>query len=263
MDDSTKTAAPDPAEKPGYIAVLPSPVRYDTRLPASAKLLYAEISALSDSYGYAWAANDYFARLFGISERTVIRLINAREAAGYLYSENGGTTKRRLWCNLNHPAFPGYAPPRTDKNVTGTDKNVTGTDKNVTAIYNRREEQKKETDPPKAPQGAGADYVPKKAPDWKPERFAAFWKFYPLHTSKQAAIRAWDKLKPSDELLAVIGKSLRRQIAEKQARGEEWKIYASTYLNGARWTDEDDAAARQGRTVEAADVRDWQPGVIA
>ena len=246
MDDTTKTTAPEQAggaAKPAYIAVLPSPVRYDARLSASAKLLYAEISALSEGFGYAWASNVYFSRLYGISERTVIRLINALEASGYLVTENGGTTRRRLWCNLNHPAFPGYAPPRGDKNVSATDKNVTATDKNVTAIYNVREEQKKGTNPPKAPQGAGADYVPKKEPKWKPERFKSFWNFYPLHKSKQDAIKAWDKLKPSDELLAVIGRALKRQIAEKEQHGDPWKIYASTYLNSARWTDEVESAA--------------------
>jgi len=100
------------------------------------------------------------------------------------------------------------------------------------------------TNPPIAPQGAGADFVPHSTSSWKPERFDSFWKFYPLHKSKQAAIKAWDKLKPSDELLAVIGKALKRQIAEEQARAArerrpfEWKLHASTYLNGARWTDE-------------------------
>lgn len=242
MDDQ-ELSSPQP-EKPGYIAVLPSPVRYDTRLPASAKLLYAEISALSEGCGYAWASNAYFERLYGITERTVIRLLNTLERAGYLHIENGGTTKRRLWCNLNHPAFPGYSPQALTKMSVGTDKNVSGTDKNVSAIYNVREKRKKDNDPPIAPQGAGADFVPKEAPDWKPERFSAFWNFYPLHKSKQATIRAWDKLKPSDELLAVIGKALMRQIAEKKQEAErsrkpfEWKIYASTYLNGARWTDE-------------------------
>ena len=51
-------------------------------------------------------------------------------------------------------------------------------------------------------------------------------------------MKAWDKLKPSDELLAVIARALTRQMAT-----EEWQRgigipYASTYLNNERWTDE-------------------------
>lgn len=109
---------------------------------------------------------------------------------------------------------------------------------------NTEESSKQESIPPISPQGAGADYEPSKTTKWKPERFDAFWKFYPLHKSKQAAIKAWDKLKPSDELLAVIGKALMRQIADEEEKAKkdrrpfEWKMHASTYLNNARWTDE-------------------------
>ena len=220
--------------KPSYWSVLPAAVRYDPRLPANAKLLYAEISSLTDQKGYCYASNAYFIRLFELSERTIIRLLRSLETAGYVSIEDdqGGRTVRKIYAGVN-PAASYH-----DKNVTPTlTKMSPPGDKNVT---HTKKENKKEDHPPKAPQGAGADYVPKKAPDWKPERFAAFWNYYPLHKSKQAAIRAWDKLKPSDELLAVIGKALRRQIADNLMNQREWNIYASTYLNGARWTDESD-----------------------
>lgn len=92
--------------------------------------------------------------------------------------------------------------------------------------------------PPKAPQGgrrAGREI--KAGPDWKPERFAGFWTYYPRGEKKQAAIAAWDKLRPSDELIDEIGRALKRQKAS-----EDWQRgigipYASAYLNGARWTD--------------------------
>ena len=47
-------------EKPAYWAVLPAGVRYDETLPASAKLLYAEISSLTNQEGYCYASNAYF-----------------------------------------------------------------------------------------------------------------------------------------------------------------------------------------------------------
>ena len=240
---STETA------KPSYWAVLPAAVRYDPAIPASAKLLYAEISALTDGRGFCWASNAYFERLYDLSERTIIRLIRALEAAGYIRIEDadGGAATRKIYAGVNpmdtssaaaaapSPQGEGETP---DKNVsTPRQKCQGGGDKNVT---HNRKENKKENDPPVAPQGAGADFVPKKAPDWKPERFARFWDYYPLHKSKQAAIRAWDKLKPSDELLKVIGIALRRQKAACSLAGDEWKLHASTYLNNARWTDESD-----------------------
>ena len=101
--------------------------------------------------------------------------------------------------------------------------------KNVTQ---NKKEIKKETDPPKAPQGAAS------VPSWKPERFSGLWDYYPRHTSKQAAVKAWDKLKPSDELIAQMGRALRRQKA-----WDEWQRgigipHLSTYLNQRRWEDE-------------------------
>jgi hypothetical protein len=236
-------------ERPGYWAVLPAAVRYDPELSSSAKLLYAEISALTGETGYCFAANAYFEKLYGITERTVIRLIRELATRGFVRIEDasGGKAQRRLYAGIN----PLVGTP--DKNVsTPLTKMSVPPDKNV---RENNKNNNKSINPPKAPQGAGADFVPKAAPDWKPERFAAFWNYFPLHKSKQAAIRAWDKLKPSDELLAVIGKALRRQIAEEKARAEkarrpfEWKLYASTYLNNARWTDAEETQGSNPETV--------------
>ena len=231
----------DQDSKPGYWAVLPSQVRYDPGIPPNAKLLYAEISSLTDVRGYCYASNAYFEQLYSLSERTIIRLIKQLALAGYIRVEDngGGKDQRKIYAGIS----PLFVPP--DKNVsTPRQKRQGPPDKSVTHI--KKETKKGDQNPPIAPQGAGADFEPKKAPDWKPERFAAFWKFYPLHKSKHACIKAWDKLKPSDELLNVIGRALKRQIAEEEARAEkehrpfEWKLHASTYLNGARWTDEPD-----------------------
>ena len=93
----------DEQKTPQYWAVLPSAVRYDTRLPASAKLLYAEISSLTQSTGYCYASNDYFERLYGVSERTLQRWMDALDRAGYIRIEDGdgGKGRRRIYAGIN------------------------------------------------------------------------------------------------------------------------------------------------------------------
>lgn len=246
-------------EKPGYWAVLPASVRYDKQLPPSARLLYAEISSLTDERGYCFAGNEYFMALYNLSERTIRRLISELSRLGYVTVEDGdgGSGRRRIYAGVNpmksNPDKNGRVSQTPGQKWPGNpDKN--GRDNKLS--INKKDEQF----PPKAPQGAGADFVPKKEPDWKPERFAAFWAFYPLHRSKQACIRAWDKLRPSDELLAVIGKALKRQIEEEKARAIrekrdfEWKLHASTYLNNARWTDEPETTGPAPTRTERRDV---------
>ena len=61
--------------KPAYYAIIPAAVRYDQELPAGAKLLYGEITALCGKEGYCWASNGYFAKLYGTDKGTISRWI--------------------------------------------------------------------------------------------------------------------------------------------------------------------------------------------
>ena len=227
-----------------YWAVIPGGVLYDPELPGNAKLLYGLISALTNQEGYCFAGNDYFACRMGVEERTVRRWLSALQKRGFIriLEERGSRnvlTRRRIYAGIN----PLYAEESSlDKNVQ-TDsvrtKMSASLDKNVqTNII----ENKSLDIPPQAPQGARRvkPKAIKSVPEWKPDRFAGFWDFYPAsaHKSKQAAIRSWDRLRPSDELIAEIGKALRRQKAS-----DEWKRgvgipYPATYLNQRRWEDE-------------------------
>ena len=43
------------ADNPGYYAVIPANVRYDKRLKPNAKLLFGEITCLTNKKGFCWA----------------------------------------------------------------------------------------------------------------------------------------------------------------------------------------------------------------
>lgn len=69
---------------PGYYAIIPASVRYDERICPNAKLLYGEITALTNSKGYCWATNRYFADLYKVSNTSISKWIRQLIDAGHL-----------------------------------------------------------------------------------------------------------------------------------------------------------------------------------
>ena len=215
-------------QKPGYWAVLPAAVRYDPILPPMAKILYAEISALTDQRGYCYASNEYFTTLYDMSLRSLQEQLRALRIRGYIsiIDGDGGVGRRKIYAGINplqeNPAeICGVTPQKS----AGSNNN-----------------KKDNNNPPTSPPGGERAKIKtvKREPSWKPERFAGFWNYYPksAHKSKQAAIKAWDQLKPGDELIDEIAKALRRQMATDQWQRGIGIPYPSTYLRQRRWEDE-------------------------
>lgn len=71
-------------EAPNFYAVIPATVRYDPELSSTAKLLYGEITALATKEGYCYASNQYFAELYGSTDRTIRATIAQLAQRGYL-----------------------------------------------------------------------------------------------------------------------------------------------------------------------------------
>lgn len=74
-------------EKPNYYAIIPASVRYDYELSANAKLLYGEITALCDKYGYCFATNDYFSKLYNVSTKSISSWIKDLKNNGHIEVE--------------------------------------------------------------------------------------------------------------------------------------------------------------------------------
>ena len=124
-------------EHPNYYAIIPATVRYSD-ISSSAKLLYAEISALCNKEGYCWATNNYFAELYGISVRSMTRLLSILEKKDFVkivIDKNDGY-KRKIFLQVDVKLSKMMMT--LDKNVMGVDKNVQPPlDKNVQPyIYN-------------------------------------------------------------------------------------------------------------------------------
>ena len=127
-------------DKPSYYSILTADVRYDEKLNASEKLLFSEITALSNKHGYCTAGNGYFSKLYNVSDRSVTRWIRHLKELGYLkyvpiYKKDSKEVAERRLYPLTNSKDP------LDKNVYGgrqkcprpLDKNV---EDNITSINN-------------------------------------------------------------------------------------------------------------------------------
>jgi hypothetical protein len=74
-------------EQPSYYAIIPANVRYDNDLKPNEKLLYGEITCLSQSTGKCFASNEYFANLYGTSKETVSRWVSNLSKKGYVKTQ--------------------------------------------------------------------------------------------------------------------------------------------------------------------------------
>lgn len=71
-------------EAPAYYGILPANIRYDKNLKPMEKIMYSELTALSNKNGYCNATNSYFAELYEVSKNTVSLWISDLEKAGYI-----------------------------------------------------------------------------------------------------------------------------------------------------------------------------------
>jgi hypothetical protein len=73
-------------EKPTYYAIIPASVRYSNLKP-NAKLLYGEITALSNKLGFCYATNNYFAELYNVSKNTISSWLSDLNKVGFITIE--------------------------------------------------------------------------------------------------------------------------------------------------------------------------------
>ena len=113
-------------QQPGYYSILTASVRYDKDLNANEKILFSEITALSNKYGYCTASNKYFSNLFQADERSIRRWVSNLKQHGYI-KINLITKDKEIIARRIYPMSGGG-----DRNVRGYgQKCPEGGDRNV------------------------------------------------------------------------------------------------------------------------------------
>lgn len=95
------------SEAPNYYAILTANVRYSKLINANEKLLFAEITALSNSTGICWASNNYFANLFDMTPQAISKWIRNLEKnhfikCNYVYKKGSKEIEKREIVCINH-----------------------------------------------------------------------------------------------------------------------------------------------------------------
>lgn len=90
-------------EQPSYFSILTADVRYDPQLVKNPELqvMYSEITALSNKWGYCTATNTYFAKLYDRTPKTISNRITKLVDRGFLkrelIKEGNQIKERRLY----------------------------------------------------------------------------------------------------------------------------------------------------------------------
>ena len=233
---------------PGYMAYIPSDVRYDKELKPNEKLLFGEISALATAKGHCWATNKYFADLYDVAVETVSRWISHLAVKGYIktkivYHEDGKTIKeRRITVNF----FRNFEDEEEDgmpidEKIKGIDEKINQPidekinqpidekiKENNTSINNTSKNNIKENKKRKSESELESD-------------FEELWKLYPRKVGKKDAFKHYKAAIKNGTTNEQIRQGIENYNAWLKAKNEtEYIKHGSTFFSKEAWNDDYD-----------------------
>ena len=93
-------------QPPTYYSILTADVRYSDKITWRQKVLYSELTCLTQTTGYAFASNSRLAKWYGVTNETISRDISALEKAGFIrvvIDKKDGNQRRIYLTNIRHP----------------------------------------------------------------------------------------------------------------------------------------------------------------
>jgi hypothetical protein len=210
-------------EHPSYYSILTADVRYDKRLKPNEKLLFSEITALSNKRGYCNASNNYFAQLYDVTTVTASNWVNHLKDRGYIDVEmiyDGKRIKeRRIFVNSN-PIKENFNTPK-EKVEDPIKNNFKGGIKekfkeNITSSNNTSKNKQLEED------------------------FDKLWKLYPRKEGKKKAFEAYKRAIKNGTTNKEIQTGIVNYLAQirVQRTNKQYIKQGSTWFNGECWNDE-------------------------
>lgn len=204
-----------------YYAIIPAKVRYDKSLTSAAKLLYGEITALSNETGYCWASDSYFAELYGVSKTTVQNWLKNLQDCKHIskeviYKNGSKEIDKRIIKIIHEPIQENLGTyPRKLENPTQENLRDNNTFNNTYKENNKRKFDVQEA-------------------------FVIFWDKYPNKKAKPKAMTAFKNKCKTTNQFDVILKALDAFIESNDWKKNDGMFipHPATWLNGERWLDD-------------------------
>lgn len=135
-------------DQPSYYSIIPASVRYDKDLKPMEIIMYGEITALANKYGYAYASNSYFAELYQVHKKTVSNWINHLKEKGYIRTvvtrnEDMSVKDRKIYIIPPYEQKDGEGYPQKDSYPIHKKTEENNTRFNNTSINRERDETSK------------------------------------------------------------------------------------------------------------------------
>jgi len=135
-------------ETPNYYAIIPANVRYADLKP-NAKLLYGEITALSNKHGFCFASNKYFAELYKVNKNTISSWISDLKNYGFITVKiernvNNQITKRCIGIlkKMDNPIHEKLKYNNTSINTTSNNISIKDKFENLVMFFDYPKEMK-------------------------------------------------------------------------------------------------------------------------
>lgn len=123
-------------EKPNYYSILTADVRYDKELKANEKLLFSEITALANKYGYCTASNGYLADLYGVKKTTISHWLIHLKEKNYISIEIERNDKKEIVSRKIYPLSTPIAQKSNRYSTNEQDPIAQKSKENITSINN-------------------------------------------------------------------------------------------------------------------------------
>ena len=196
-------------DKPSFYGILPANVRYDKRLKPIVRILYCEISSLTNKWGYCTASNAYFAELYECTPTTISRYISDLKKHGYIKVERTPGVERKIYLSTPNPTeIEEESIDQTSNGGCSNDQGVLtersrgidqtrkgGIDQtskhNNTSINNNKFNSKSNTHiaPPPTKNLKKKDE----------EEFELFWEIYDKKRDRAKCLKKWARIKREDK----------------------------------------------------------------